>query len=624
MGFNFKGREMKMIKGYSGQILRVDLSKSEIKKQPLDPVFAKKFLGGRGFGAKTIFDELEPRTDPLNPKNLLIFATGPFTGTTLKGCKYSVVTKSPLTGTYMDSEAGGHFGPELKFASYDMVVISGSCKKLAYLWIDDDHVELRNAEHLRGKGVLKTDEMVKKDVGDRSVKVAAIGPAGENLVRFACISNDLFRHAGRGGVGAVMGSKRLKAIVVRGSKDVKIAEPDALMNLMESELKQTLKHATAKSLHNGGTLVYLPMYLDWGVLPIQNFRSGYFESGAKLTADVAKKELSWKSRACFMCPIACGKLSFVKDGPYAGTIVEGPEYETTCLLGSNCGVDDLKTIARANLLCDDLGLDSISTGNVISFAMECYERGLLTKGQTDLKLNFGNKEAVLELVKKIAEREGIGNFLAEGVRRAAISIGGEAGNFAMHVKGLELPGYEPRSTAGMALAFAISDIGGSHCRSWPIGEEMSRSQERFDVDGKAGIVMKSTLMRTLPDILGFCRFIVLDFEDYARTLSALTGWRISGGQLREVVERVYVLTRAFNVREGFRRKDDTLPIRIFNDGIETGPIKGRKMDKGDLEKMLDDYYEIWGWDEEGVPTLETFKKYGLEEIGKKLTEANIA
>ena len=612
-----------MIKGYAGQILRVDLSKGEIKKQPLDTMFARKFLGGRGFGAKIIFDELEPGTDPLSPQNLLIFATGPFTGIALKGCKYSVVTKSPLTGTYMDSHAGGHFGPELKAASYDIIVIKGSCKKLSYLWINDDHVEIKNAEHLAGEGILKTDEEIKKDLGDKSIKIAAIGPAGENLVRFACISNDLFRHAARGGVGAVMGSKKLKAIAVKGSKNVEIAEPDALMSLIKGELEYLLGHVSVKDLREGGTLTYLSMYSEWGVIPTRNFRSSYFEFYTKLTADSAKKDLFWKSRACFMCPIACGKISYIRDGEYSGTLVEGPDYETTCLLGSNCGIEDLKAIAHANLLCDDLGLDSISTGNVIGFAMECYERGLLTRDQTDLELNFGNKEATIELIKKIARREGIGDILAEGVRNAAIKIGGIAEKFAMHVKGLELAGYEPRSTSGMALAYAVSDVGGSHGRSWPIGEEMTNIPKRFSVDGKAEIVTKSTLQRNLADILGFCRFILLDFEVYAKELSAITGWQVTEEELREVVKRVYTLTRAFNTREGFRRKDDILPARIFDEGIETGPIKGRKMNREELEKMLEDYYKIWGWDEDGIPTLNTLKKYGLDDIAKKLVDANV-
>ena len=614
-----------MIKGYAGRILRVDLSKNEIKKQPLDPTFARKFMGGRGFGAKTIFDELEPRTDPLAPKNLLIFATGPFTGTVLKGCKYSVITKSPLTGTYMDSEAGGHFGPELKFASYDMIVISGSSKKLAYLWINDDHVELRDAEHLRGKGILKTDEIIKKDVGDRSAKVAAIGPAGENLVRFACISNDLFRHAGRGGVGAVMGSKKLKAIAVRGSKNVEVAEPNALMDLMENELKQTLEHATAKSLHNGGTLVYLPMYMDWGVTPARNFHSSYFESYAKITADVAKKELWKKNRACFMCPIGCGKQTLIKDGPYADTVVEGPEYETTVMLGANCGVDNLRAIAFANLLCDDLGMDTISTGNVVGFAMDCYEKGILKQKDTKgLKLTFGNYEAENELIKKISRREGIGNILAEGVRRASKVIGKNAKNYAMHVKGLEMPAYDPRSSIGMGLAYAISDIGASHCRAWTMGEEITNPKlDRYGPKGKAGLVKKSTRLRTLPDILGFCRFVLFDFSHYAKVLSLLTGWDVSSKDLIDVVDKVYTLTRAVNIREGFQRNDDALPTKMLKASSQTGPAKGHMVKKKDLEKMLDEYYELWGWDKKGVPRLKTLKKFGLEDVASELIKSGI-
>ena len=607
-----------MIPGYGGKILRVDLTKGQIKKESLDKDFARKFLGGRGFGAKVLFNELERGIDPLSPKNKLIFAVGPFTGLTLKGCRYSVVTKSPLTLTYMDSEAGGFFGPELKFTGHDLVIIEGRCESPTYLFIEDDIAELRDASSVWGKGVSETEKIIRNEVGDRSVRVAAIGPAGENLVRFASITSDS-RQAARGGVGAVMGSKRLKAIAVKGTKGIEVADPENVMKLTEEHVKKTMDNPVAKNLRDKGTLVYMPIYNDWGVVPTRNFRSGYFEFHRNLTAEIAWDKIWSKNRACFMCPIACAKIGSV--GEY---IVDGPDYETACLLGSNCGLDDLKTIALANSLCDDLGLDTISTGNVIAFVMECYERGILSKEKVGLELGFGKGEAVVELIKRIVLREGVGNILAEGVKRAAEMLGANASDFAVHVKGLELPGYEPRSSPAMGLAYAVADIGGSHDRSWPIGEEVSSQKfERFGVEGKAEMVRKSTFLRTLPDILGFCRFVVLDFADYAKILSAITGWEISAEELRGVVERVNTLTRAFNAREGFTRKDDILPAKMFSQAVESGPTKGKVFRKEDLDSMLDEYYELWGWDKNGVPKEETLRRLGLEEVIESLKYSRV-
>lgn len=608
------------IEGYAGKIVYVDLSMKKIHKKHINLGFVKKFLGGTGFGAKILYDAVPPGISPFDPQNCIIFATGPFTGTLVpQGCKYSVVTKGPATEGYCDAQGGGHFGPEMKFSGYDAIVIRSKSKEPVYLLINDNDVFLTDAKGLWGKGVHETDRLIKEEIGDRSVKIAAIGPAGENLVRFSCITNDLYRQAGRGGVGAVMGSKNLKAIVVRGSMDIDVADLETFTKLAWEGMQKTVW----KPLTEYGTLSGLSTYNEWGVLPTRNYQNTYFDKYEKLAAPYVKERLYVKNKACFGCPIACSHLRMVKNGPYSSTIVDGPEYETTCMLGSACGVDNIEAITYANLLCDDLGLDTISAGNVVGFAMECYERGKITKKDTEeLELTFGNHEAQIELLKKIAKREGIGAILADGVVRAAEKIKG-AKKYAMHVKGLELPAYDPRKAIGQGLAFAIADIGGSHCKAWTIGTEIEKMNPQSP-EGKAEIVRKSTRERALPDIMGYCRFVLLGYEYYSEVLSALTGWNVASDYLVEVVDRVYTLTRAFNAREGFRRKDDCLPKRMLNEPVPAGPAEGCVVKPKHLKRMIDEYYKLWGWDAKtGVPKRETLSKYGLEDIAEDLEKRGI-
>jgi aldehyde:ferredoxin oxidoreductase len=384
-----------------------------------------------------------------------------------------------------------------------------------------------------------------------------------------------------------------------------------------------MKETVWKPLTDLGTLALISLYNEWGVLPTRNYQTSYFELNENLDGSIVKEKLYLKNRACFACPIACSHVRKVTKGPYAGTIVEGPEHETNTLLGSNCGIDNHEAITFANLLCDDLGMDTISAGNVVGFAMECYEKGLITTCDTDeLELTFGNHEAQLKLLKKIAKREGIGDTLALGVMRAAKKIKG-AKKYAMHVKGLELPAYDPRRAIGQGLAFAISDLGASHCRAWTIGPEIE-GMDPQSTEGKAELVKKSTRERLLPDILGYCRFVRLGYVYYSKLLSALTGWSVTDTFLVDSIDRIYTLTRAFNAREGFRRKDDCLPKRMVYEPVPNGPAKGCKVESKNLKKMIDEYYKLWGWDAKtGVPTQKTLLKHGLKDVALDLKKRNV-
>ncbi|MCD6514049.1 MAG: aldehyde ferredoxin oxidoreductase family protein [Candidatus Odinarchaeota archaeon] len=605
-----------MISGYANTVLYVDLTEKKIEKKPLDKDLVMRFVGGRGFGAKLLYDLNKPGIDPFSPENHIIVATGPFTGVYVpKSTKYAFITKSPLTGAYLDTFSGGHFGPELKFAGYDIIIIKGASDKPVYLWINDDEVKLLDASHLWGKPVKEVDEIIKKDHFDRNIKVAAIGPAGENLVRFACITNDLFRQAARGGAGAVLGSKKLKAIAVRGSKDIKIHDPKKFLELADEAFKKTMQSPARNKLLENTTLLQTLDSNEWGVLPTRNYQTTYFEHAHVFSGKyLNEKGIKLKNRACFGCPIACSGVNVVKSEKYGTIIIEGPEYESATLLGSNCGVSDFDAVAKANELCDFLGIDAISAGNVIAFAMELYERGIITKEDTDgIELTFGNGEALVEMIKKIAYREGFGDILAEGTKRAAQKIGKGAERYAVNVKGMELPAYDPRSTPGMALAYVTNDIGGAHNRAWTMYVEIfNPDYERYSIKKKPQLVIDSQRSRTLPDIMGYCRFILLSYDEYAALYTALTGIEVTGDDLVEVTDRVYTLTRLFNTREGFTRDDDSLPPRMY-DPIQTGPQKGVALKPEDIEKMKDEYYKLRGWDRDGIPLRETLEKLKLSE-----------
>ena len=599
--------------GYVNNVLRVNLSSKKTSTEDLNMQWARMFIGGKGLGAKYLYEELKPRTDPLSPENVIIFMTGPLAGTTAPcASKYAVFTKSPLTGAFLDSYVGGYLGAELKFAGFDAVIIKGKAEKPVYLWIIDGKAEFRDAKDLWGLDIHETEKRIKEELKDKAVKVAAIGPAGENLVKIACITADLYRHAGRGGAGAVMGSKKLKAVAIRGHHGVSVPNIEKFIELSQEITKNDVLTPDNEWAKIDGTPGFLRMVQEAGILPTRNFQMGTFEHVNKIDEVALKEKILVRRRACYGCPLGCGNLTQVNHGPFAGTIVEGPEYETLAMAGANCYISDLEAIAKYNLLCDQLGLDTISTGDTIAFAMECYERGVITKKDTNgLELTFGNVEAYIEMPKLIAYRKAIGDVLAEGVRRAAEKIGKGSGHFAVQVKGLECPGYDPRGSVGMALAYAVSDRGACHLRAWPADSEAFGDLDPFTTEGKAQLVIDDQNLYSVKWSLIVCDFYAIGYGNIARLCSAATGWDFKEEEVKAIGERIWNLTRLFNVREGFTRKNDTLPERISKDQLKGGRAEGHVVTFSDFNKMLDEYYKLRGWDKEGRPRGEKLKELRL-------------
>lgn len=620
------------MKGYAGKIVRVDLTTGKIETDRLSVAFAKTFLGGKGFGGRILYDEVPPKTDPFAPENRIIIATGPLTGTGAFAPKCSFVTKSPLTGGWLDCTLGGFVGPELKFAGYDVLVISGRAPEPVYLDIRDKRVELKKAGHLWGKTTHEVENAIKADIGDLKARVASIGPAGENLVRFACVTGDLYRQAGRGGIGAVFGSKNLKAIAVRGSGKVEIANRDDFFKHAR-DLNKALRES-GETMTTYGTMWLVDPMNDYGMLPTRNFQQAVFEQARKINGDKLIKTLKIKDMGCHGCTLRCSNFVEVKRSEFGTFQLEGPEYETTCLLGSNCGVDDLKAVAYLNLLCDQLGIDTMSAGNVLAFVMECVQRKVLTKTDLDgVALKWGDYKGMITLLRKIASREGIGDLLAEGVARISRKIGKKTWPFAMHVKGMEMPGYDPRGALGMGLAYATADRGACHLRAWTIYEEVMGNLDRFSPEGKPMLVFARMHRKTVMDALGICEMMGL-MPLFASLLSDVTGWRVRPlynrvySELLEdfviddgdvgVGERIYNLARAFNIREGFGRKDDRLPLRFFKESVPKGPLKGHPNKVKDFDRMLTEFYELNGWDRHGVPRKEKLLELGLENVAADL------
>ncbi|MCD6362449.1 MAG: aldehyde ferredoxin oxidoreductase family protein [Synergistetes bacterium] len=581
-----------------GRLLEINLSEKSFAERGLSEREIMLFLGGKGMGAYLLYKELKG-ADPLSEENLLIFLTGPLTGTPFPASgRMVVITKSPLTGLFLDSHAGGRFGPELRKAGYDGLIIRGKADIPVYIWIEDENIEIRDAREIWGLGIEGTVEKIR--LFTRSdASVACIGPAGENLVRFATISfdkdSDPFRAgiAGRGGAGAVMGSKHLKAIAVKGSGRVKLYEENAFRRFSSRLMRVILDNDFIHTRRVIGTSYWVDPVCRNGILPSYNFKQGFITPVYGLLGTnlryYAKRDVS-----CFNCPIACGKVMKVKDGRDVKV-----EYESIALLGSNDGIDNIKGVAEAIYLCNEFGLDSISTGVVVGFAMECSEKGLLSEAPS-----FGDLDGQLSLIKDIAYRRGIGDLLAEGVRRASERLGRETQRFAMHVKGLEIPGYEPRSSWGMALAYATSDRGACHQRAWTVRAEMDGGLRRFSTEGVADFVKEVQDERAVAFSLIVCDFLPISVEDMIEALRLSIGISFSEEEYLKVGERVWNLVRLFNIREaGIERKDDILPPRVFEEGLPLPPRGERKakLPKEAFDKMLDEYYKLRGWNANGIP-----------------------
>jgi aldehyde:ferredoxin oxidoreductase len=590
-----------MYGAYMNRYLSIDLGSGKVTEGALDTKLAEEYVGGKGMGLKLLSD-LAPTVDPLSPDNPLIFVTGPLTGTMVQtSARSALVTKSPLTNGFLDSHAGGHFGPALKRTGYDYLLIRGKAKKPVYLHVTDGGCEILDAGGLWGKGIFDTEKALKeKHPGSR---VASIGPAGENLVLFACIGCDLYRQFGRGGAGAVMGSKNLKAVVVQGTAKIAYADDEAFRKLALQMTEECRNHPNAKKRYDLGTMMWIRMGQETGeFLPTRNYQKGLFDGYEKITAEAMKKELSWKSVGCFNCVIKCSKMA-----KWDGYELEGPEYETTAFLGSGCEISDAKTIAMSNLLCDDLGLDTISMGVTCSFAMECYEKGLL-KETDGLELNFGSGEAQHELIRKVAHRDGIGDLFAKGTRLAAQEIGQGSEYFAINTYGMELSGVNIKGCMSMGLALATSDFA-SHTRLWTATDEMNGKLSieflpKYVVMGQNDINIRNSLV--------VCDFLPFGLDRLAPILTKATGIEFDQEKLLFVGERIHHLARLYNLRNGRTWKDDTLPARFFEEEMTAGLLKGRVMTREFFADLLQKYYGERGWDEKGRPTPATLKKVGLK------------
>ena len=616
-----------MLYGYNGKILRVDLSQGVITVDEPDAAFYRRYIGGRGFISYFLLNELAAGVDALGPKNRLIFAAGAVTGAPIAGSgKNSVGAKSPLTNGYGDAEVGGYWGAELKQAGYDAIIIEGKSESPVYLWIEDGKAEIRDAKHLWGKTTGECQKLIQEELGGRGIRVAQIGVAGENQVRYACIINDLSHAAGRTGMGAVMGSKNLKAIAVRGHQKVALSDANAVNSLARRFRDDLKTNRVAASYSENGTAGGLMALNTAGGLPTRNFQQGVFEGADKISAEALKGSILVGRRGCYACPIRC-KPDVAVGEPYnVDPIYGGPEYETLASLGSNCGIDNLEAIAKGNELCNVYGLDTISTGANIAFAMECFEQGILTEKDTGgLKLNFGNAQAMVQLVEMIASREGIGETLAEGVARAARVFGRGAEDFALHIKGQELPMHEPRFKPGMGVGYAISPTGADHCHNIHDSLYVKRLGELDELGifeplpcqelsaAKVRMLVYGSLWRHALNCLVFCYFVPLNPGQMADLIRGVTGWNTTVWELMKVGERCVAMTRAFNIREGVTKDNDYLPRRFFVP-FTSGPLNGVSIDKGQLDRAIDTYYSMVGWDKNGAPTLAKLQELGIEWV----------
>ena len=595
--------------GIAGQLLRVNLTNKQITKEVLSLEMFIEYIGGRGLGAYYLNKEVEPKTDGLSSKNKLIFFNGPFSGTMVPGNnKINLAFKSPLSNTYSFSLCGGHFGPELKFAGYDGLIIEGKSEEPVYLWIDDDQVEIKSAEKVWGKKIADTDHHIKEELGDENIQVACIGPAGENLANFACITSGVFREFGRGGCGAVMGSKNLKAIALRGSKDVEIAEPEGLMELVDGLYPNFKKNPKAQIRRIEGTNELVDDINNAGFLCTNNFTEGTSEKNKEFEGPLFREKAVYNDVSCYACPIGCGKNSAIVSAKYGDVKLEGPEFETLGLLGTNCGLSQWEDVLYVSSVCDALGLDSISAGGCVSLAMECFEKGILKIEDTNgLNLNFGNGAAEAELLEMIAYKKGIGADLAEGPAYAAEKWG--APELAVHSKNMSFAAYDPRGAKGMGLTYATSPKGAHHMVAPVFGGEMAAGN-RFEEEGKETLVRNTQINFAIVDSLGFCATCQNGFSrpDQLKAFKLVSGYDMTQEKLLFNAERILNIERMYNVENGFSRKDDTLPKRFTEVPMTSGESKGQVVD---LETLLDNYYVAMGWDNDGIPTVEKLKSLGL-------------
>jgi aldehyde:ferredoxin oxidoreductase len=607
--------------GYAGRILLIDLSTGKTTVEPLNEEYAKKYIGGIGLGMRLYLDHSKAGVDPFSPNNPLILTTGPISGTMWPtgGNGHTFVSKSPQTFGVGESKAHGSFGTEMKRAGYDAIIIKGKAEKPVYLWVDDDSIQLVDASALMGKSPGETEDAVREELGDYYIRVAAIGIAGEKLSRIACIINDKTRAAGRTGLGAVMGSKNLKAIAMRGTRDVAVAKTDEFMEYVK-EFHERMKGPATQKYRALGTPENILVHNSLSCMPTRNYRNSRFEGAEKISGEVLNEKYVAKIIGCSSCAMRCEHEVVVPEGPYKNTMTR-MEYESLWALGPYCGVDRLDAIIKAMDLCNYYGVDSISTGVIAGFAMDCYETGILTQQDTGgIDAKFGNAEAMVQLVEKIGKREGIGEVLADGVKFAAEKIGKGSDKLALHIKGVEVTGYDLRCLKTAALGFAVSFRGADHNR---------HGAYAFDVKGKVNRLIaekgRGKLVRDMEDVYNLIdSFIVCKFSrgtyykelpDMAKLYTLVTGYEITPEDLKKAGERIQNVAKLFNIREGLGRKDDNLPYKVMHEPIpDEGPSKGAFVTQAELDLLLDDYYESRGWTKEGIPTKEKLKELGMEEL----------
>jgi aldehyde:ferredoxin oxidoreductase len=598
--------------GWIGKIIRVNLTEGTIKKEALNLTDAKLYLGARGLGTKMFTDEVDPKVEPYSPDNKIFFFTGPLTGT-LAACpgRYEVVTKAPLTGTIGASNSGGHFGPELKFAGYDGIIFEGKASKPVYLYINDDVVEIRSAEHLWGKTVFETtDELLAATAED--ARVACIGPAGEKLVKFATIMNDKHRAAGRSGLGAVMGSKNLKAVVVRGSNSIEVAEPEKFLEVcIDARNKIKANPVTGAGLGAYGTEILVNILNQSGALPTRNWRDGgIFENADDTGGETLAEKYLVRNKGCFGCTIGCGRITRIPDGKYKG-FGEGPEYEAGWSYGADCGVKDLEAICKANFICNELGFDPITMGSTIACAMEMYDKGIISKNELGKELLFGDPDAIVDFTRMTGLREGFGDKMAEGSYRMALAYG--CPELSMSVKKQEMPAYDGRGVQGMALNYATSNRGGCHVRGYMTSMEILGIPKKLDplvTTDKAFWLKIFQDLTAVVDSSGICLFttFAIGLPEITSMLRTAVGFNYSEEEVLLAGERIWNLEKTFNLKAGFTKADDTLPPRLLNEPLPSGAGLGKV---AELDAMLSEYYSLRGWDTEGIPTDEKLKELSI-------------
>ena len=599
--------------GYTGKMLVVDLKNHTTTVEKTDLADAERFIGAKGLGAKILFDRLPKGTDPLSPENILMFTTGPLTGTRAQTSgRGTVVTKSPQTNLFLDSHFGGVFAAEMKKAGWDFIILNGRSKTPVYLVIKDDVVEFKDASKLWGEECLPTHDWLQKMEG--TIKTAVIGPAGEHLVKFSAITIDGHRHAGRGGPGAVMGSKQLKALAIKGTGKVGLHDEKAFHAKAKEVLKKIQDNDFIHIRRKYGTPYWVKPVNDWGFIPTKNYQEGCFEYGDALNAETMQQRIVDGSGACYNCVIACWNTSSVKSGPHKGISLIGPEYETLALMGTNLGMKHVEDVAFLNERCNELGMDTISLGGVLGFAVEAYEKGALTL--LDLvgnEIGWGKAEEFSKLIHDIAYRNGkAGDVLAEGVRGAAKQLGKDSKRYAVHAKGLEIPGYDPRGSFGMGLAYATSDRGGCHQRAWTVTTEINNPEyERFSFEKKAQLVKSVQDERAAFFSLVLCDFAPISEQDCVEMWNLASGFHHTVKSYLQSGERIWNLIRLFNLREGLDPADDTISERFFNDSFTKGPVKDIVLDADEFSQCLLEYYSLRGWKKDGVPSLKKLQELGL-------------